>query len=144
MVIVAAVDRSDRASTVVSEAETIAEAFGEPVHVVHVLTRSEFLDLGRTSVESGDSIDMEDVRSVAQNIAAEAAADLDVPHESVGLMGTQADRIIKYAEENDARYIVVSGRKRSPTGKALFGSVTQSVLLNAKCPVVSAINQSKE
>jgi nucleotide-binding universal stress UspA family protein len=142
MTIIAAVDRSDRAATVVSEAERLAEAFDEPVHVVHVLTRSEFLDLGRTSVESGDSIDMDEVRSVAKSIASETAEDLDVPHESAGLMGAPADRITTYAEENDARYIVVSGRKRSPTGKALFGSVTQSILLNARCPVVSAIRQS--
>ena len=95
-------------------------------------------------VESGDSIDMDEVRSVAKSIASEAAEDLDVPHESAGLMGAPADRVTTYAEENDARYIVVSGRKRSPTGKALFGSVTQSILLNARCPVVSAIRQSTE
>lgn len=46
------------------------------------------------------------------------------------------DNILRYAEEHDAASIVMGGRKRSPAGKALFGSVTQSVILNADRPVV--------
>ena len=141
MVIVAAVDRSDRRASVIEEAEALANAFDDDVHVVHVLTRSEFVNLGRTSAEQNDPIDMDRVREVASDIAADAAADLDVPVESVGLVGNPASRITDYAEQQDARYIVVSGRKRSPTGKALFGSVSQTVLLNADRPVVTAITE---
>jgi nucleotide-binding universal stress UspA family protein len=52
--------------------------------------------------------------------------------------GDPADQLLDAAEEADADLIVVSGRKRSPTGKALFGSVTQSVILNAERPVMVA------
>lgn len=41
----------------------------------------------------------------------------------------RADRIIEIAEKNDCDHIFLSGRRRSPTGKALFGDRTQSVLL---------------
>lgn len=140
MVIVAAVDRSERAELVVGEAEALAEAFSDTVHVVYSLTRSEFVDLGRTSMEeSGEMIDMEQIREVATDIAAEPAATLNVPAEAVGLVGEPAERVVEYADEQDARYIVVGPRKRSPTGKAVFGSVAQSVLLNAGCPVVTTI-----
>ncbi|ARS90113.1 universal stress protein [Natrarchaeobaculum aegyptiacum] len=142
MAIVAAVDRSARAADAVEEAERLAEAFDDPVHVVHVLTRSEFVDMGRTAAEEvGGSISMDEVKAAARAVAAEAAADLTVPTEAVGLVGDPADAILEYADEHDARYVVVAGRRRSPTGKAVFGSVTQSVLLNADCPVVTSIEQ---
>jgi nucleotide-binding universal stress UspA family protein len=142
MVVVAAVDRSERSAVVTREAAAVAKAFDEPVHVVHVLTLSQFVDLGRTSAEEGDAVDMDNVRNVAKTIADEAAGDLDVPFESVGLVGSPAPRVVEYADDNDARYIVVSGRNRSPTGKVLFGSVAQSILLNADCPVISTMPQS--
>ncbi|MFC7045763.1 universal stress protein [Halobacteriaceae archaeon GCM10025711] len=44
--------------------------------------------------------------------------------------------IIDLAEDVGADMIVMGGRKRSPSGKALFGSVTQSVILDADCSVV--------
>jgi nucleotide-binding universal stress UspA family protein len=52
--------------------------------------------------------------------------------------GDPADQLLDAAEEADADLIVVSGRNRSATGKALFGSVTQSVILNAERPVMVA------
>lgn len=144
MAIIAPVDRSDRAATVVSEAEQLAKAFDDTLHVIHVLPRSEFVKMGRTQADSDEPIDMDQVREVAADIAADAAADLDVPHEINGLMGDPAPRVVDYATKQDARYIVVGGRKRSPAGKAIFGSVAQAILLNANSPVVSNIAQPDE
>lgn len=141
MVIVAAVDRSGRSADVIREAGALGGAFDDPVHVVHVLTPSKFVELGRTSVERNDPIDMDEVREIATEIAKEAAADLDVAHEAKGLVGDPATRIVDYAEDHDARYVIVAGRKRSPAGKVIFGSVSQTVLLNADCPVVSTVKQ---
>lgn len=46
-----------------------------------------------------------------------------------------AESIVGTAQEIDADRIVMATRKRSPVGKALFGSVTQSAVLNSPVPV---------
>lgn len=49
--------------------------------------------------------------------------------------GDPAETIIAVADEIDSDSIALTRRKRSPTGKLLFGSVAQSVLLAAEMPV---------
>ncbi|SDY08816.1 universal stress protein [Halobellus clavatus] len=50
--------------------------------------------------------------------------------------GSSSDEILRFADEYDVDQICVGGRKRSPTGKALFGSVTQDVILGTHRPVL--------
>jgi len=139
MVIVAAVDQSERGPGIVEEANELGEAFDEPVHVVHVLSRSQFVELERTSVsDTGKSIPTDDILDIAEDLAREAIDESNVDDATpVGLLGDPADEIISYGESNDARYLVIAGRKRSPVGKALFGSTVQSLMLNSDLPVVS-------
>lgn len=139
MTIVAGVDRSDRAKVTVRKAKELADAFGEELHVVHVLGQAEFIELERTNVEdTGQAVEMDRIKEIAAEIASEADESHD--YRAVGLVGKAADELLRYSRERDARFIVISGRKRSPVGKALFGSVTQQILLNADRPVVTAID----
>jgi len=51
--------------------------------------------------------------------------------------GDPDTRLVRYAEEEaDVDLICVAGRKRSPAGKAVFGSVSQGVMLNTDLPVL--------
>lgn len=58
--------------------------------------------------------------------------------------GDPADEIQRVARDIDADQIVVGGRKRSPVGKAVFGSVSQEVILNAERPVLSVSERISE
>jgi nucleotide-binding universal stress UspA family protein len=50
--------------------------------------------------------------------------------------GDPGHEIVDLADELDADLICVAGRKRSPAGKALFGSVVQDVFLETERPVL--------
>lgn len=70
------------------------------------------------------------VRSAAKALT-EAGFDVTKRREH----GDPADVIVEVAKEINAKSIGVCGRKRSPTGKVIFGSVAQSVMLSANRPV---------
>lgn len=140
MDIVAAVDRSDHATQVASEAEELAEAFDESLALIHVMSRSEFIELESTNVEqSGKAIDINEIRETASKHANNAAEGVSMPYETVGAIGKVANVVNEYVENNGTRYIVIGGRKRSPAGKAIFGSTTQDILLSVDCPVVTVL-----
>ncbi|WP_436345071.1 universal stress protein [Natronorubrum sp. FCH18a] len=63
----------------------------------------------------------------------EASVDVTVLEKSGGV---EEGGILETAREYDVDSIVLGGRKRSPVGKAVFGSVTQSVILETDRPVV--------
>jgi len=47
-----------------------------------------------------------------------------------------ADTILSLADQAGADLLVIGGRRRSPVGKAFLGSVTQNLILGARCPVL--------
>ena len=65
----------------------------------------------------------------------DALDEASVPYEIRGSVGNYGSSIVELAREVDADRVVVGGRRRSPTGKAVFGSTAQKVLLSAPCPV---------
>jgi nucleotide-binding universal stress UspA family protein len=138
MAIVAAIDDSDRATAVLEEAQTLGDDLDEDVHAVHVLERSELVEVLEKEVEGQDLTDNYEVQEVGERLVSNASTDSTLSDLTVSVrVGDPADEIVTYAEQEDARYVVIGGRQRSPTGKALFGSVTQKVIFNSPVPVVN-------
>lgn len=67
--------------------------------------------------------------------ATEILEEHEISYDIIEGSGDTADDIINRAEVDDVELIVLGGRRRRPTGKILFGSVAQSVLLNTDRPV---------
>jgi nucleotide-binding universal stress UspA family protein len=83
---------------------------------------------------SGASVNQLKTARLARDRLEEAGLETSFAERS----GDPAAEVLEHAEEADVALICVAGRKRSPTGKALFGSVTQNVILNAERPVLVA------
>lgn len=140
MTVVAAIEPNDKAESIIEEAKTLADAFGDELHVLHVLSKSEFRDIERETVEeSGQSGGREHGQELAAEIAAEIAEAVTDEFTAVGRIGDVEREIVRYGNNQNVRYLVIGGRKRTPVGKAVFGSNTQSVLLNATQPVVTVM-----
>jgi nucleotide-binding universal stress UspA family protein len=60
-----------------------------------------------------------------------------VPYEHHLLTGTTADEIVQFAHQHDADLIVLGTHGRSGAMRLLLGSVAESVVRHASCPVLT-------
>lgn len=149
MTILVAVGEKSTSNELIETAYELAVAFGDELEVLHVIPREEAEDHFRTLRSIPEfrdmslSVEEERAEEVSRRLVDDALPEYD--HDAVravGRIGDPAESILSVADAHDARYVVVGGKKRSPAGKALFGSVTQSVLLNAEVPTVTVMDSS--
>ncbi len=138
MVVLAAISDADVDEQILSEAVALADAFDDELHVVHVQSYDSLSDKKQAATTK------QTVKQQTEAVAAAAAAGVERPTVPVGLIGQPAAEILEYVDDTDARYTVIGGQKRSPVGKALFGSTTQQVLLGADRPVVTVMGRDIE
>lgn len=120
--------RSARAITELPEASTRFH-----VTILNVQPDVHVSD-GEGQADAADWYDEDDIPTAVTR-AKEHLEEHGVAAETRRELATPAEAIIDVAEEIDADRIVIAGRNRTPVGKVLFGSTTQSVLLNATAPV---------
>lgn len=95
-------------------------------------------NLQRKAKSNRDAETVDEIVSIAAAEADDIAAELfgsDVPYRTVGIVGTIPDDLMRLAAEHGCDQIFVSGKHRSPTGKAVFGDVAQSIILQFDGPV---------
>lgn len=150
MAILVATDVQNIPDRVIEVGADIANAYDDELVVLHVLDEDEEdeplpLDSGAYTYGDRQADDYNPIDH-AKEIALKAANRTlgnDASVTPKGRTGTAEEEIIDEARAIDARYIVVGGRKRSPVGKAIFGSTTQSVLLSAEQPVMTVMNDGE-
>jgi nucleotide-binding universal stress UspA family protein len=136
MTILAAVDGEYDEDPVVRTGFDLATAHDEPLVVIHVMTNEEFAD----RQDSTPGYYLENAEETARSLARRVTRGTLGAIGKTGFrgeVGPPAETIIDVAHEIDASYVVVGGPRRSPVGKALFGSTAQTVLMDAERPVVS-------
>ena len=146
MTILAAVDENERSKETLKIAADLAAAYDDTLVALHVIPEDDF----KTHRESMQEIrefenfsisqGMESAKQFANKLVRETLDDFDSDRfEARGRVGTVTDEILAEVSRLEPRYLVVGGRRRSPTGKAVFGNTTQQILLNAECPVVTQL-----
>lgn len=137
---------SDRVDELTEHAIEIAQPTDATVVLAHVLAADEYEDEVHNYHEAIDrmGIDLENRNLTPEMLAketdpideiADRLEEAGVAVEIRAAVGDRAEEIVQLAEDIDADTLIVGGRKRSPTGKAVFGSTAQKVLMNAPCPV---------
>ncbi len=116
----------------------VAKPADSTVVLGHVFTDSEYKEvLERLEFDPDTAVDTDEVtqrHATIRNLRA-PLDDAGVAYEIRGAVGEHGKTIVDLASAVDADRVIVGGRKRSPTGKAVFGSTAQEVLLSAPCPV---------
>ncbi|SFR68724.1 Nucleotide-binding universal stress protein, UspA family [Halogeometricum rufum] len=144
MAVLAAIGEEEASKRVIEVAADLATAYDDTLVVVHVIPEQEVDEHIRTMRElpgysdtgvSDESDRAADFvrRMVEQTLDREQRERVDV----AGRVGRPETQVRSVAEEVDARYVVIGGRNQSPVGKAMFGSTTQSILLNSDRPVLT-------
>lgn len=147
MVILLAVGESRLPAPHVSVAHDLGTTYEEPLVAMHVIPEEDF-DAHRESVADLPGFEnfsftreQRTAARFARRILERELGSVDDAVETRGRIGDPATKILQEATTLDARFVVVGGRKRSPVGKAVFGSTTQTVLLNSECPVVTSFSE---
>lgn len=164
MTILTAVDGGTASSRAVERGAELASVFDVDHVVLHVMPQDRFEEFrestggspggslttsvsygGTTSPTNVEQYTIEDGERHATGVArdvVDAALDDTSDTVLVGRVGDPVEEILAEADRLSAQYLVIGGRKRTPVGKAVFGSTTQSILLGAGQPVVTVMSES--
>lgn len=129
----------DRMTRLATETIELAKPTGATIVLLQVFSEDEFNDTAQKlefdpSQEDVDA-DMVARRNMTINELIEKFEQAGVDYTIRGEIGKPEEVIVRVAESIDADRVFVGGRNRSPTGKAVFGSVSQAVMLSSPCPV---------
>lgn len=103
-----------------------ADLRNQPLHVLNTSRGDAYVDPSFATAE-----DLAEVRRLLEESG--------IPFELEQLVGGRdgAEEVVAAAERLGASLIVIGLRRRTPTGKLIFGSDAQRILLDAHCQVLA-------
>ena len=138
----AVVGPDDVTKDLVREAGELAEGVDAKLTLLCVTSEEEYTE-EREALEAIPEADvsysvgqaLEGARSFANDIGVETLEGVDIEYETAGAVGDRAETVIDGAQNHGCDHVFMTGQRRSPTGKAIFGDVTQRVILDFEGPV---------
>jgi nucleotide-binding universal stress UspA family protein len=143
--ILLATDGSGEAELATSTATDLAEKTGSELHVVFVVpTRApfEYEAMGLAIAEPHEEVKQEGRRRLDEYVRRIEEAGGSGAEAHLRL-GQPDDQIVRLAEELGAGLIVLGSRGHGGVRRALLGSVSDSVVRHAHCPVVVVRPESR-
>lgn len=142
--ILLATDASKDAVKAAQIASNMASVSGSELHVLHVGNTKDFhIAPGAEQSFSPHSPSLGEVREKAEKTLEEAVKQVEEAGSTVAeahlRMGDPDDEILRYCEEHgDIGLLVMGSRGLGPIKRRLMGSVSESVVRHARCPVLVA------
>ena len=136
--ILLALDGSEEAAAATRAAVEIANATGSELHILFVLPTQDLM--GYSGPEVADEGVLERAKHRAREFVDEKAERIEANGGKVKdahlAFGKPDEEIVKLSEELEAGLIVTGSRGLSGVRRALMGSVSDSVVRHAHCPVL--------
>lgn len=86
----------------------------------------------------------DDARRIADSMGDDVFEDVSVDWEPVGAVGREGRTIFEVAENRDVDHLFVLGKRRSPSGKAIFGDLAQRLIIEFDGPVTTVVPPEQE
>lgn len=81
----------------------------------------------------------EDAERRAHRLTEDTIDDLDLDWSPVGAVGREEQTVLDVAENEGADHLFIVGKRRSPSGKAIFGDLAQRLIIQFDGPVTTQI-----
>ena len=141
--IVVALDGSAAAEQILPHVEVLAERFGSTLVLLRATPRAEPGLVGEAVLMSGGALDRAAIMDAPRREAADYLAGLADRLRGRGLAidtaqpeGEPAHVIVQHLRQEGADLLAMTTHGRGGLGRVVFGSVAESVLRQAPCPVL--------
>ena len=139
------------------EAGELAAGVEAELLILHVMAEEEYQERAESRREiqdmSGELRQLggypltqatDDAKRLAQRLGWDALDDLDLDWLAVGSVGRQAKEILHVADEFECDHLFLVGKRRSPSGKAIFGDLAQQLVLKFPGPVTVLVPEAED
>jgi nucleotide-binding universal stress UspA family protein len=136
-IILCPVDFDDNSMAALTHARRLATDMGATIHLLHVLPILPMLADHGVNIGADEEAEEEAQRKLKDLVRRRLSRTPCETHTRITFVSEVPKTILAFSRELAADLIVMATHGRSAIGHLLFGSVTEAVVRNAVCPVLT-------